>query len=120
MSSGTIFEGHEDPNGLFALESIAKDVLALKRTTRLGDVYNYDNSLPFLVACYLERKTRMTVETFADKYFFHPLGIRDRHWTYLRQLAIDWKPSVMLLGGVRLQLRDFAKMGQMMLDGGVY
>jgi CubicO group peptidase (beta-lactamase class C family) len=125
MSSGTIFEEHEDPNGLvdpglFASESIAENVLASKRTAKSGEVYNYDNSLPFLVACYLERKTGMTVETFADKYFFRPLCIRERHWTYLRQPAIDGEPSVMLSGGLRLRLRDFAKIGQMMLDGGVY
>jgi len=125
MASGTVFEEHEDPNGLiepglFVSESIAKDVLASKRIAKPGEVYNYDNSLPFLVACYLEKKTGMTVETFADKYFFHPLGIRDRCWTYLRQLACDGKPSVMLSGGVRLRLRDFAKIGQMMLDAGVY
>jgi CubicO group peptidase (beta-lactamase class C family) len=62
----------------------------------------------------------MTVEAFADKFFFGPLGIRNRHWTYLRQLGIDGKPSVMLSGGIRLRLRDSAKIGQMMLDGGVY
>jgi CubicO group peptidase (beta-lactamase class C family) len=125
MASGTVFEEHEGPDGLvdpglFASESIAKDVLASKRTAKPGEVYNYDNSLPFLVACYLERKTDMTVEAFADKYFFRPLGIRDRHWTYLHQQAIDGKQSVMLSGGLRLRLRDLAKIGQMMLDGGVY
>jgi CubicO group peptidase (beta-lactamase class C family) len=125
MASGTVYEEHEGPDGLLdpgllASESIAKDVLASKKTTNPGEVWNYDNSLPFLVACYLERKTGMTMEVFADKFFFRPLDIRDRHWTYLHQLAIDGKPSVMLSGGLRLRLRDFAKIGQMMLDGGVY
>ncbi len=125
MASGTVYEEHEGPDGLvdpglLVSESIAKDILASGRKAEPGDVWNYDNGLPFLAACYLERKTGMTVEAFADKYFFRPLGIRDRHWTYLRQLAIDGKPSVMLSGGLRLRLRDLAKVGQMMLDGGVY
>jgi CubicO group peptidase (beta-lactamase class C family) len=125
MASGTVSEEPTGPDGLadpglLASESIAKDVLASKRTAKPGEVYNYDNSLPFLVACYLEKKTGMTVESFADKFLFHPLGIKDRRWTYLRQLAIDGRPSAMLSGGLQLNLRDFAKIGQMMLDGGVY
>lgn len=125
MSSGTVFEAESGEGGLvepglLVSGSVAKDVLAAKRTSPPGDVWNYDNSLPFLVASYMERKTGMSLEAFADAHLFTPLGITDLRWTYLGQLAIDGKPSVMLAGGLYLRLRDMGKLGQMMLDEGVH
>ncbi len=47
--------------------TVVTDVLqGSKRVSDPGAVYNYDNTLPFLLACYLDRKTGQSVESFAQ------------------------------------------------------
>jgi CubicO group peptidase (beta-lactamase class C family) len=62
----------------------------------------------------LTRAMGEPVEAFADHALFAPLGIRNYSWTTMP----DGTP--LLAGGMRMTPRDMAKLGQLMLDGGVW
>ncbi|MCJ1329840.1 hypothetical protein MMC10_006521 [Thelotrema lepadinum] len=119
MTSGTAVD---EDQALEVLKSdrIAELVLSAKRTAQPGTVYQYDNNLPILAGLYLERKSRVSVEDFAAKHLFQPLDIQNPRWMHMRQKSVSGCPFVMTSGAVGLTLRNFAKLGQMMLDRGVY
>jgi CubicO group peptidase (beta-lactamase class C family) len=89
-------------------------VFDLARAEPPGARYNYNNGLPVLLGPILSQATGETVDAFADRVLFAPLGIRNYAWAALR----DDKP--LLTGGMRMPARDMAKLGQLMLDGGVW
>ncbi|MCB0314170.1 MAG: serine hydrolase [Calditrichaeota bacterium] len=62
----------------------------------------------------LEKAAQMSVEEFADKYLFVPLGIREASW------QITPTGLAMTGGGLRLASRDLLKLGQLYLDKGTW
>ena len=119
MTSGTAVD--EDQ----ALEVLKSDrvpelILSAERIAQPGALYQYDNNLPILAGLYLERKLGVSVEDFAAKQLFQPLDIPNPRWMHMRQKSVNGSPFVMTSGAIGLTPRDFAKLGQMMLDRGVY
>ncbi len=62
----------------------------------------------------LERATKMSVQDFAAKNLFDPLGIRNVEW------QLTPPGPAMTGGGLSLQSRDLLKLSQLYLDGGVW
>jgi CubicO group peptidase (beta-lactamase class C family) len=79
-----------------------------------GATYQYDSGLPTLMGPILTRAVGEPIEVFADHRLFRPLGIRDYRWA--RQA--DGEP--LASGGMVLRPIDSAKLGQLMLDSGVW
>lgn len=125
MTSGTAFDSPDsnnaDSQGLLQTSNIAEYMLATPRTTpKPGEIYHYNNGLPTMLCPLLERKTGLSVRAFAEQYLFQPLGITQYQWTEMREVSPDHKPSVLTAGGLYMTLRDMAKIGQMVLDNGIY
>jgi CubicO group peptidase (beta-lactamase class C family) len=89
-------------------------VLDLRALEPPGKVYTYNNGLPILLGEILTQALREPVDVFADRQLFKPLGIRNYTWTKLPS-GIPW-----LTGGMTMPPRDMAKIGQLMLDEGVW
>lgn len=89
-------------------------VLDLPRLQPPGNVYTYNNGLPILLGEILTRALDEPVNVFADRVLFAPLGIRNYTWTKLAN-GVPW-----LTGGMTMPPRDMAKIGQLMLQGGVW
>jgi CubicO group peptidase (beta-lactamase class C family) len=89
-------------------------VLDLKRLTAPGEVYTYNNGLPILLGEILTRALGESVDGFADRVLFAPLGIRNYTWMKLSN-GVPW-----LTGGMTMPPRDMAKIGQLMLSGGAW
>lgn len=62
----------------------------------------------------LEQATQTTVQDFADKNLFTPLGIQQAEWQF-SPLGL-----AMTGGGLSLQSRDLLKLGQFYLNGGTW
>jgi CubicO group peptidase (beta-lactamase class C family) len=88
--------------------------LAQTVETPSGSVWNYTGGSATIIAALLRKATGQGLDALARTTLFEPLGITDVEWTYLR----NGDPAA--ASGLRLRPRDTAKIGQLVLDHGVW
>ncbi len=104
-SSYANFTGFSDVTGL-----------GLTRTHAPGTRFNYSTLTSSLLARVVEGASGMTLAAFTEKYLWKPAGMEaSAYWQLDRPL-----PEGLALGGsgFNATLRDFGRIGQLMLDGG--
>jgi CubicO group peptidase (beta-lactamase class C family) len=79
-----------------------------------GTVFNYQDMDPQLGGYAMQRLGGRSEECLATEVLFGPLGITDYYWDYGAQ------GESMAAHGLHLRPRDLAKIGQLVLDGGVW
>ena len=89
-------------------------VLARPVETRPGTAWNYNSGGVWLLGLILRKVSGQPIEEFAKEALLEPLGIQDEMWG--RFSNGDAGTS----NGLRLRPRDLAKLGQLVLDGGVW
>jgi CubicO group peptidase (beta-lactamase class C family) len=77
-----------------------------------GDEFNYNGGLTQVMAAVIERATKTSLEEYARKKLFEPLGITNVEW--MGDLA--GMPSA--ASGLRMRPRDLAKFGSLFLHEG--
>ncbi|MDD3894627.1 MAG: serine hydrolase [Syntrophomonadaceae bacterium] len=89
-------------------------VLNRPMETKPGTVFNYNTGGMEVLSAILNNVNGMTEEEFAQQYLFGPLGITDYKWLK--------SPEGYSAGGTGLAMRprDMAKIGQLMLQNGVW
>ncbi len=89
---------------------------ALERpvVTQPGRVYNYCGAAPILLQGVLQRTSGKPLDELAREALLEPLSITDVEWT--RFPSGDVRGH----GGLRLRPRDLAKLGQLVLDRGMW
>ena len=119
MSSGLASDDYlDDSPGTEDLMSMAEDYLKftldLPPDFEPGERWAYSSAVAFLLGSIVENTSEMTLEDFGRKHLFSPLGIEGFYW--------DKSPKGRTtgMGNVYFNARDFAKLGQLMLDGGVW
>jgi CubicO group peptidase (beta-lactamase class C family) len=80
-----------------------------------GEKWNYNGGNTQLLAGVLERSAGMWLTDFARKELFEPLGIKQYEW-----LKMWANGDVAAAYGLRLRPRDMAKLGQLVLDKGMW
>ena len=79
-----------------------------------GKTYTYNGGLTALLAAILQRTSKRSIDELARDELFAPLGIEDVEW--IRYPGGD----VNAVSGLRMRPRDLAKLGQLVLGGGVW
>jgi len=79
-----------------------------------GTAWKYNSGGVWLLGLMLRKLAEQPLEQFAKEALFEPLGIQD--WEWARFPNGDLGTS----GGLHLRPRDMAKLGQLVLDGGVW
>jgi CubicO group peptidase (beta-lactamase class C family) len=90
-------------------------ILATRLAREPGVAFEYNNATTELIGAILQKATGKTVDVLAREDIFTPLGIE----------SVDWKPRLgngypMANSGLGLRPRDWAKIGQVVLNGGVW
>ncbi|MDP1699373.1 MAG: serine hydrolase [Aestuariivirga sp.] len=80
-----------------------------------GEKWNYNGGNTQLLAGVLERSAGMWLTDFAREELFEPLGIKQFEW-----LKMWSNGEVAAAYGLRLRPRDMAKLGQLVLDKGMW
>ena len=119
MSSGTVWDdrvaGANNPSAqLLVTPDITRYVMGSAQIHPPGTFYNYDNGLPALTGILVARKVGEPFDRFADTNLFGPLGISNYRWTRVRE------GGVLAAGGFYMLPRDMVKIGQLMLQGGLW
>ena len=79
-----------------------------------GTAWNYNGGGVWLLGLILKKVSGLPLDQFAKEALFEPLGIKD--WAWERFSSGDPYAS----GGLQLRPRDLAKLGQLVLDDGVW
>lgn len=90
----------------------AKFVLSFPRLTEPGTVMHYNDGAPQLVSKAIETKTGKTEAEYASEMLFEPLNITDWQWESAHDGSTYGAFSLYLIP------RDFAKVGQLLLQNG--
>lgn len=87
-------------------------ILAEPVTEAPGTLFKYNNGSPELVGAILSRATGQPIDAFARDALFAPLDIKEWEWGAMANGSpgASW--------GLRMRPRDFAKIGQLILNRG--
>ena len=119
MTSGVKFDDL-DTQRMLGSACVEEVILSAPRVQNPGERFRYDNGLPTLLTVLLERKTNLSFEAFTEKFLFRPLNITNYKWSHLKQDSIDGRHLVLTSGGLFMTVPDMAKLGQLMLNQGIY
>lgn len=86
----------------------------MSRADLPGATYRYSSLTAYTAGLVVAKATGRTMADFARATLFTPLGIR--RWTWAADVAGYTKGQ----GNLALTVRDFATIGEMVRDGGVY
>jgi len=89
-------------------------ILSLPMEHQPGSKFVYNSGITILLSHVLQKATKMQVEKYAEKYLFRPLGIQNYYWKKTPTGLTDTE------GGLYLSSRDFAKIGLLYLNDGVW
>ena len=122
MTSGFVWDEftytHKDPRDDLYQMSMSEDavrfVLARNLEYEPGTYSEYITGNSFLLAAILKRAINTSVEDFAEIYLFEPMDIMDYEWESLR----DGSSKTPI--GLFMKTRDMAKIGQLVLNRGIW
>lgn len=119
MSSGMAADANDrsSPGNELQLKQAAdfvQFVLDLPMQFVPGERYQYNSAAAYLAGAVVETVSDQTLAEFADEHLFGPLKIRQYFWTQ------GPGGTTYGMGGLYLTARDFAKLGLLYLDGGLW
>ncbi len=88
--------------------------LAAELVDAPGERFSYNNKAVNLIAGIVQRASGVRMDHYIAEKIFEPLDIRSFEW------ALDSAGNPHAMSGLRIQAHDLAKLGQLLLDDGVY
>jgi CubicO group peptidase (beta-lactamase class C family) len=105
---------HNDNTSMVSSPDWVGYVLGKKLTGTPGEKFYYTSGLSVLLGAVIKKATGLYADEFAQKYLFEPLGISQYRWS----TAPDGTRHTG--GGLSLKPRDFAKLGCLMANRGLW
>ena len=122
MTSGIAWDeerSYRDPKNSEIMMILSSDpyrfVLSQPVKSEPGKVWNYSGGNTQLLAGVLESKTGRPLAEFASEALFVPLGITQFEW-----VKMPANGEAAAASGLRLRPRDMAKLGELVLENGVW
>lgn len=117
MSSGLASDDYDDNSPgreefMTRENDYLKFVCDLPMSFKPGERYAYSSVVAFLLGAVVEKTSGMRLEDFARKHLFGPIGITEFFWQK------SPKGINTGMGNLYFQARDYAKLGQVMLQNG--
>jgi len=91
-----------------------KLALAAEISEEPGTVFRYNNKAVNLLAAIVKIVSGKPLDQYARDELFTPMGITDVHWN------ADQAGTPQVMAGLEIRAQDLARLGQMMLDGGLW
>lgn len=101
-----------DERGLLWRGDRARYVFDRPLAASPGARFNYNGGLTAVLGLLLEERTGMSLQEYARRKLFEPLGVRDWAWVG------DLRGRTRAYSGLRLRPRDMARIGRLLLEDG--
>ncbi|HEY0886563.1 MAG TPA: serine hydrolase [Ramlibacter sp.] len=101
-----------DERGLLWRSDRARYVFERPLAAPPGARFNYNGGLTAVLGLLLEERAGMSLQEYARRKLFEPLGVRDWAW------VADLRGRTRAYTGLRLRPRDLARLGRLLLEGG--
>ena len=112
MTSG--IKGNED--AMYPTDDWIKFYLDQPLVSDPGSAFSYATSGVVTLGNIITRASGMRIPDFADKFLFHPMGIKEVRWPITN--SRNNQGLAMTGGGLNMRPRDMAKIGQLILNNG--
>lgn len=103
----SIDEGAFDPN-------LVESALQAEITTKPGTRFLYNNRAVNILSGIVEKAADKPLDLFVEEHLFAPLGITSYYWNK------DFTGNPWSMAGLEISARSLAKIGQLILNNGVY
>lgn len=110
--SGGYGRAGNDERGLLWRGDRARYVFDRPLAAPPGTRFNYNGGLTAVLGLLLEERTGLSLEEYARRKLFEPLGVRDWAW------VADLRGRTRAYTGLRLRPRDMARIGRLLLEDG--
>lgn len=114
MTSGV--KGNED--AMYPTNDWIKFYLDQPLVSDPGSSFSYATSGVVTLGNIITRASSMSIPEFADKFLFEPMGIENVRWPITNSL--NNQGLAMTGGGLNMRPRDMAKIGQLILNKGLW
>lgn len=119
MSSGLSADDNDDNSPGSSANWLTKDdwvnfAISLPMIFTPGQKFVYNDICPMLIGAIIEEKSGRKLSDFANENLFTPLGIREFYW----YTASNGRTGPM--GNLYLSTLDFAKLGQLVINKGLW
>ncbi|MCP3143131.1 serine hydrolase domain-containing protein [Pyxidicoccus xibeiensis] len=99
---------------IYRSPDFVKLALAAELTEPPGTSFRYNNKAVNLLAAVVQKVSGKRLDRYLSDALFRLMGITDFSW------SLDDAGNPQVMAGVQLRPRDLAKLGQLMLDGGLW
>jgi CubicO group peptidase (beta-lactamase class C family) len=103
-----------DGGELYRCNDVVEYVLSKPMVSAPGEKFNYSNGIATVVGAILAHMSGEDVNRFAENTLFAPMGISTYLWTRYPDGSFETD------GGLALRPRDITKIGQLLLDNGIW
>lgn len=99
---------------IYRSPDFVKLALAAEMAQAPGTQFQYNNKAVNLLAAIVEKVSGKRLDRYLGDALFRPMGITDYSWT------LDKAGNPHAMSGLQIQPRDLAKLGQLLVNGGLW